>query len=87
VIAYTFEPALKSVPKTSWYSASGRKMTGGGYTRRLKRQRTAVRCETLNLVTDFGPQQRYWWEGNGVKVPDAKLFLHRSPKQPGQSHS
>ncbi len=78
IIPYSFEPTLKSVPKTTWYSASGRKMTAGGYTRRLKRQRTAVRGEPLNLATDFGPQQRYWWEGNGIKVPDAKLFMHRS---------
>lgn len=78
IIPYSFEPTLKSVPKTTWYSASGRKMTAGGYTRRMKRHRTAVRGETLNLATDFGPQQRYWWEGNGIKVPDAKLFMARS---------
>ncbi len=77
IIPYTFEPTLKSVPKTTWYSARGRMMTAGGYTRRLKRQRTAVRGEPLNLATDFGPQQRYWWEANGIKVPDAKLFMHR----------
>ena len=78
VIAYNFEPVLKIVPKTSWYSPRGRKMTGGGYVRRAKRERTAVRCESLHLVADFGPQERFWWEGNGIKVPDAKLFLARS---------
>jgi competence protein CoiA len=78
VVCYNFEPTLKSVPMTTWYSASGRKMTGGGYTRRMKRHRTAIRGDMLNLATDFVPQQRYWWEGNGIKVPDAKLFMHRS---------
>jgi hypothetical protein len=37
----------------------------------------AVRGKTLNLVTDFGPKQRYWWEDGAFKVPDAKLFMER----------
>lgn len=78
VACYEFEPSLKSVPKTSWYSPKGNKMSGGGYTRRLKRYRTPVRGRTLHLTTDFIPQHRYWWEGNGIKVPDAKLFMHRN---------
>jgi competence protein CoiA len=84
VVSYSFEPSLKSVPKTSWYSKAGEKMTGGGFTRRLKRHRTAVRGPRLNLVKDFIPKQRYWWEGNGLKVPDAKLFMQRyqSPENP-----
>jgi competence protein CoiA len=75
VVSYTFEPYLRSIRKKTWYSARGKKVTGGGYTLRSKRHRTAVRGEPLNLVTDFGPKERYWWEGNGVKVPDAKLFM------------
>ena len=74
VISYRFEPKLRSVPAASWYSSDGRKMTAGGYTRRLKRQRTAVRGEALHLVNDFGPRERFWWQGGGVTVPDAKLF-------------
>jgi competence protein CoiA len=31
VVSYTFEPSLKSIPKTTWYSKKGEKMTGGGY--------------------------------------------------------
>ncbi|HEX5399048.1 MAG TPA: hypothetical protein VFY06_08375, partial [Verrucomicrobiae bacterium] len=62
----------------TWYAEGGRKMTAGGYSQRLKRHRTAVQCGTFNLATDFVPRQRYWWEGNGVKVPDAKLFMQRS---------
>ena len=50
-------------------------MTGGGYSKKLKRSRTAVRGRTFNLATDFAPHQREWWEGNGIKVPDAKLFM------------
>ena len=77
VVSYRFEPSHRTVPKKTWYAEDGKKMTAGGYSRRLKHQRTAVRGETLNLATDFGPKQRYWWEGNGVKVPDAKLYIDR----------
>ncbi len=52
-------------------------MTGGGYSVRAKRNRTAIRGQTFNLATDFVPQQRYWWEGKGMKVPDAKIFMQR----------
>jgi competence protein CoiA len=82
VFSYTFEPSLKTVPKTAWYSKDGTKMTGGGYSRRSKRFRRAVRCETLDLMADFVPRERFWWEGNGVTVPDAKLFMERY--RPGQ---
>jgi competence protein CoiA len=75
VVSYSFEPSLKSVPKKTWHDESGRKMTAGGYSRRLKRHRAAIRGDTLNLINDFSPKDRLWWEGNGVKVPDAKLFI------------
>jgi len=42
VVSYKFEPSIKSVPKTLWYSKDGNKMTGGGYTRRSKRYRTPM---------------------------------------------
>jgi competence protein CoiA len=77
IVPYHFDPNHKSVPQKTWYSEDGKKMTGGGYSRRSARYRTAVGGEVLNLATDFVPMQRYWWEGNGVKVPDAKLFMHR----------
>ena len=77
VVSYRFDSAFKSVPKKSWYSEDGDKITAGDYSQRLKRHRTAVREKTLNLARDFGPKQRYWWEGNGIKVPDAKLYMHR----------
>jgi hypothetical protein len=76
-VSYTFEPSLKSVPKKTWYAENGRKMTGGGYTRRLKRSRTAVRGEMLNLAKDFAPKERFWWQGEGFAVPDAKLYMHK----------
>lgn len=75
ILSYTFEPAVRSVPRRKWFGRNGRLMTSGGYSHRLKRARTAVRVATLNLATDFMPKQRYWWEGGGVKVPDAKLYL------------
>lgn len=77
VVSYHFDPHLKSVPRKTWYSADGEKMTGGGYTRHAKRHRTPVRGPALNLIRDFAPKERYWWEGNGLKVPDAKLFMAR----------
>jgi competence protein CoiA len=78
VVSYRFDPSFITVPRTSWYSRSKRrKITRGGYSRRSKRYRTANRGETLNLATDFVPKDRYWWEGNGLKVPDAKLFMQR----------
>ena len=80
VASYHFDPHFKSVPKKSWYSADGKKMTGGGYSQRSKRHRTAVAGETFNLVTDFAPKQRYWWTGNGLTVPDAKLFMEKSKR-------
>ncbi len=77
VVSYSFEPSLKAVPRKSWYGEDGRKMTAGGFSRRLRSQRTAIRGKTLNLATDFAPRERLWWEGGGIKVPDAKLFMER----------
>jgi competence protein CoiA len=77
VTSYTFEPHLKSIPRKTWYSPDGKKITAGGYTKRSKRYRTPVRSQTLNLARDFAPKQRYWWEGDGLKIPDAKLFIQR----------
>lgn len=77
VVSYHFEASLKSVRKKSWYSKDGERMTGGGYTVRSKRHRTAVRGRTFNLATDFAPRMRDWWGADGLKVPDAKLFMQR----------
>lgn len=77
VASYQFEPTLKSVPRKTWFSKDGKRMSGGGYTKRSKRFRTPVRGEVFNLARDFGPTERFWWEGNGIKVPDAKLFMER----------
>ena len=76
-MSYHFDPNYKTVPKKSWYSENGEKVTAGGYSRKSKRYRTAVRGETLNLANDFAPKKRYRWEGNGLKIPDAKLFVQR----------
>ena len=77
VVSYHLDPHLKSVPRKTWYSSDGEKISGGGYTRHSKRHRTPVCGPTLNLARDFAPKERYWWEGNGLKVPDAKLFMPR----------
>ena len=78
VVSYSFEPHLKSDPKRTWYSGKGKRMTGGGYTRRSARHRTAIRERQLNLVTDFVPRNREMWEANGIVIPDAKIFMHRN---------
>lgn len=75
VVSYRFEPHLALIPKTTWFSPGGKKMTGGGYCQRSKRYRTPVRGKSFNLARDFVPRDRFWWEGGGLKVPDAKLFM------------
>jgi competence protein CoiA len=77
VVEYSFEPSVKAVPKKTWYSETGKKITVGGYAQRSARFRAPVRGNILNLVRDFGPQLRYWWEGGGTRVPDAKLFTRK----------
>jgi competence protein CoiA len=81
VASYSFEPHFKTVPKRSWFSPDGKKLTAGGHGQRLKRHRTVVRGDTLNIATDFGPKQRYWWQGDGFALPDAKIFISRRMKQ------
>jgi competence protein CoiA len=77
ILSYHFDPHFKSVPKQTWYSEGGKKMRGGGYSRRSKLYRTPVRGKLVNLVNDFVPRDRDWWEGNGITVPAAKLFVER----------
>jgi competence protein CoiA len=77
VISYHFDADLKTVPRISWYSKDGKRMTAGGYSKKSERYRRPVRGKTLNLAKDFVAQERFWWEGNGLKVPDAKLFMQR----------
>lgn len=79
VVSYEFAPCSKYVPIKTWYAKNGKKVTGGGYRVWSKRHRKPVRGQTSNLAADFAPQQRYWWEGNGVKVPDAKIFMQNHP--------
>jgi competence protein CoiA len=76
VVSYHFDPHHRSIPKRTWYSDKGERHIGRGYSVRSIRYRTPVRGNVLDLVQDFRPKERYWWEGNGLKVPDAKLFMH-----------
>jgi competence protein CoiA len=75
VLEYEFEPSLKTVERKSWINEKGKKVTVGGYAIRSVRFRHPIQKKLLNLVRDFGPRQRYWWEGGGIKVPDASLFI------------
>lgn len=56
VVSYHFDPNHRAIPKKTRYSPKGKKMTGGGYSRKSKRYRTAIRDRTFNLATDFGPR-------------------------------
>jgi competence protein CoiA len=75
VVSYHFDPHFKSVPKTSWYSPKGKKITAGGFSRRSKRFRMPIRGRTFNLATDFGPRNRDWSEGEDITIPAAKLYV------------
>lgn len=75
VACYHFDPAFVTVPRSTWYSKDGKKVTAGGYSRRSKRRRSAIRGKTFNLATDFTPKDRDWWEGSRMKIPFAKLFM------------
>lgn len=77
IASYHFEASLRTVPRKSWYSEDGKKMTTGGYSQRSKRHRTVVRGETLNLANDFRPKDRDWWKGGGITIPPSKLFISR----------
>ena len=78
-MSYHFGPNHGTIPKKKWYGESGKKMTAGGYSQRSKRYRTVIRGRTFNLATDFGPRNRDWWEGKGIMVPAAKLYIDRHP--------
>jgi len=84
VVSYHFDPNHRTIPQKTWYSEEGEKMTGGGYSRRSKRHRTAVRGKKFNLATDFVPRNRDWWECNNLTIPFAKLFMEKyeRPEKP-----
>jgi competence protein CoiA len=77
IVSYHFDPHLTSVPQKSWYSPKDKKITAGGYSRRSRRYRTAIRGRTFNLAADFGPRNRDWWEGKEITIPAAKLYVDR----------
>jgi competence protein CoiA len=75
VVEYRFEPSLRMIPRATWIDSKGKRQTARGYVQSSIRFRRAVRGRACNLATDFVPRIRLWWEGGGVKVPDAKLFM------------
>ena len=77
VVSYHFEESPRIVPKRTWFSKDGRRQQAGGYVTRSARFKKAIRGRSYHLATDFVPKHRFWWEGNGVRVPDAKLFMPR----------
>jgi competence protein CoiA len=78
VVSYRFEPSFRKIPQKTWRSEKGKKMTGGGYSVRSKRHRSAVRGERFNLATDFVPKDRDWWEDNYLTIPAAKIFMENN---------
>jgi competence protein CoiA len=81
VVSYHFAPYYTYVEETSWHGEGGEEMSAGGYDRKSKRYRTPVRGKTLNLLTDFVPRVREEWQSRDLKIPRAKLYVHRYPKQ------
>lgn len=79
VVDYSFEPSIKTIPKKTLYMKNGKAVSVGGYAQRSIRFRSPIRGKLLNLLRDFGPRFRHWWEGGGIKVPDAKLFISNHP--------
>jgi len=77
VACYHFDPYLRHVPETSWYSEDGEELTAGGYTPKSKRYRSPTPGKVLNLARDFAPQDREWWKSGDLIVPCAKLFIDR----------
>jgi len=77
IASYRFDPILTPVPATTWRSPLGRLKRAGGYSRKSKRFRKAVRSGRFHLIEDFFPKMRTWWEGGEVKVPDALLWMER----------
>jgi competence protein CoiA len=75
VVEYRFEPSFRVIPRATWIDSKGKRQSVGGYAQRSVRFRRAVRPSNLNIATDFVSRNRFWWEGGGVKVPDAKLFM------------
>ena len=77
VVAYHFDPHFTRVPRMNWYAVNGRKMSRGGYSRKSKRFRCAIRGKTLNLAHDFMPREREHWDGGSMRIPFAKLLIGR----------
>jgi competence protein CoiA len=82
VVSYHFDADFKTVPQTSWYSKEGKKMTGGGYSRKSKRYRRAIRGKTLNIAANFSPRERYLWANNEIVIPDARLLIDGEEVKP-----
>jgi len=80
VLEYRFEPTFRVLPRTMWIDNKGKPRRAGGYVRRAVRFRTPNRGKTFNIVVDFEPRNRFWWEGGGIMVPDAKLFIAESER-------
>jgi competence protein CoiA len=78
VVNYHFDPYLKHVSGRNWHLKNGEEKTVRGHSKRSKRYRSPVRGNVLNLTKDFIPNERNSWEGNGFKIPPAKLFIEKT---------
>jgi len=74
VVPYHFEPFHLRVKESEWNGRGGKKLSAGGYSRRSMRYKTPVRGSTLDILRDFGPKEREYWQGRNIEIPRAKLF-------------
>jgi competence protein CoiA len=80
VVPYHFAPAHLHVKKRAWHTPGGRMKRGGGYIRLSKRYKTAIRGDTLDLLTDFAARERDWWKSGDTEIPPAKLYCDTRPR-------
>jgi competence protein CoiA len=75
IVSYHFDPYLRHVPESNWYSEDGEEMSAGGFSKKSKRFRCPVRGDVLDLARDFVPKSREMWNENGFTIPAAKIFV------------
>ena len=74
IVGYHFDPYLRRIPESNWYSEDGEEMSAGGFSKRSKRYRCPIKCNTFNLAKDFVGKKREAWISNEMAIPNAMIF-------------
>jgi competence protein CoiA len=80
VIPYHFEPGHVHVKYRIWTDAQGREKRGGGFSKKAKILKHALRGPVLDIVTDFIGRNREWWKGSDLEVPRSKIYCDTMPR-------